>query len=279
MLVGILGLGMAGAALAGPDGALLFREHCASCHGPEGRGDGVDAFLFDPPPRDLTQGVVRRMPRRDLVRRIRDGRPLPLLLDRVALAKRTTDVELLVAHLRKLPTIPWGKVERGQELYVDRCELCHGPYGTPGRLASKVRPPRDLSSPDVHAMGDEELRLVARHGRRGMPAVRDLPDGESLDGLVAFLRLLSPGYTLYSRYCANCHGDDGHPNIDLVEAFAVPRVHFDAGYMKSHDDDRLRRAVWHMLDDQTPQMPHFRDTLDEPSANAIADWLRRGASR
>ncbi len=38
-----------------PDGAALFRTHCASCHGSSGRGDGPVAEFLKIPPADLTQ--------------------------------------------------------------------------------------------------------------------------------------------------------------------------------------------------------------------------------
>jgi mono/diheme cytochrome c family protein len=38
-----------------PTGAMLFARHCASCHGPEGRGDGPAAAALSTPPADLTQ--------------------------------------------------------------------------------------------------------------------------------------------------------------------------------------------------------------------------------
>jgi mono/diheme cytochrome c family protein/peroxiredoxin len=34
-------------------GRLVYRVHCASCHGPEGRGDGPSAAELGPPPRDF----------------------------------------------------------------------------------------------------------------------------------------------------------------------------------------------------------------------------------
>lgn len=38
-------------------GRLTYQVHCARCHGPEGRGDGADAPLLHPPPRDLAAGA------------------------------------------------------------------------------------------------------------------------------------------------------------------------------------------------------------------------------
>jgi high-affinity iron transporter len=36
------------------DGAELYRNYCAVCHGAKGRGDGPAASSLDPPPPDLT---------------------------------------------------------------------------------------------------------------------------------------------------------------------------------------------------------------------------------
>jgi mono/diheme cytochrome c family protein len=61
-----------------PDGAALFRLHCASCHGSSGRGDGPIAEFLKIPPADLTQ-IARQshgaFPVAEMVRII-DGRQL-----------------------------------------------------------------------------------------------------------------------------------------------------------------------------------------------------------
>lgn len=36
-------------------GQQLFKVHCQTCHGPEGKGDGLASQALDPKPRDLTQ--------------------------------------------------------------------------------------------------------------------------------------------------------------------------------------------------------------------------------
>ncbi len=41
------------------EGEALFLEHCASCHGPEGRGNGLAAPFLNPRPRDFTQSAFR----------------------------------------------------------------------------------------------------------------------------------------------------------------------------------------------------------------------------
>lgn len=42
-----------------PDGASLFRDHCASCHGVSGRGDGAVAKFLKLPPANLTRISAR----------------------------------------------------------------------------------------------------------------------------------------------------------------------------------------------------------------------------
>ena len=40
---------------AAAEGAAIFATHCATCHGPEGRGDGPAAAALRPPPADLSR--------------------------------------------------------------------------------------------------------------------------------------------------------------------------------------------------------------------------------
>jgi len=40
-------------------GHRLFVERCATCHGPQGRGDGQNAFNLDPPPPDFQQSLAK----------------------------------------------------------------------------------------------------------------------------------------------------------------------------------------------------------------------------
>jgi mono/diheme cytochrome c family protein len=65
-------------------GARLFRTHCATCHGPAGRGNGPLADQMRTPPPDLTQYTKRNggvFPS-ERVSRIIDGRDVPSHGDR-----------------------------------------------------------------------------------------------------------------------------------------------------------------------------------------------------
>ena len=56
-------------------GQALFAQHCVSCHGPEGRGDGPAGVALQPPPRNLTSlDSWKRGPRlSDLFRTLTGG--------------------------------------------------------------------------------------------------------------------------------------------------------------------------------------------------------------
>jgi mono/diheme cytochrome c family protein len=66
------------------DGAQLFRNHCATCHGATGRGDGPMSAALRRPPADLTTFALKNggvFPAERL-RRIIDGRDVPSHGDR-----------------------------------------------------------------------------------------------------------------------------------------------------------------------------------------------------
>jgi mono/diheme cytochrome c family protein len=259
------------------DGEAIYQRQCAPCHGVSGRGDGPDAEIFATPPRNLHDGFLTRYSTDDLVRRVRSGVPLQLALDLPALKARAGDVEALAAHLERLPSVDWRLVEEGQAVYVDRCELCHGRAGAPGRtVPDGARPPRDLSDPAFQrSVTDVELKTVLRHGRRGMPGLEPPIADAELPALVAFVRLLSPGYELYDRYCTACHGEDGRGAGSFAEETQRPTAVFDAAYFKRRDPEQVRTAVWHMLATKRPAMPHFRSSLTEDEARAVVTYLKR----
>lgn len=257
-----------------PDGAQLYFRQCASCHGIGGGGDGPDANLYRPGPRNLREGFVADLETSELVRQILEGARRPLALDPQALRERLKDTEALVTHLEIIPDTNWRLIERGEYLYMDGCKGCHGAFGRPPWEDSSTTPP-DLSARAFQkSIGDDDLVRGVRHGRRGMPAIPTLRSDADARALVAFVRILSPGFELYSRHCASCHGDDGHPQREFVERRQRPTVVFDRQWLARRDPAQLRAAVSHMLEERQPGMPHFRRTLSEPEARAIVRYLR-----
>ena len=265
----------AGAAAA--EGRRLYLDHCAPCHGIQGRGDGPNAALFAIRPRDLHEGFLAKYPTEDLARRVLDGRTLTLALDLPAMRRRAADVETLIAYMQRLPGIDWRSVDEGRLLYDDRCAACHGFYGTPmAPPPPGVRAPRPLADAAFQAsVGDETMVEIVRHGREGMPALTPRLSEADAVLVASFVRLLSPGFETYDQYCAVCHGDHGIPDTTVGDAAPGPTSTFDRAYFARHDPEALRGSVWHMLDEHQPSMPHFRGVLTAAEAQAVVDYLKQ----
>lgn len=266
-------------AAASPDGRQLYLAHCASCHGPEGQGDGPDADAFAEKPRNLREGFLDKYSTDELVRRVREGEQLQLAVDLPALKQRVGDVNALTAHLRRLPAIDWELTREGWLIYTNRCEVCHGRYGTPPKnLPAGVQQPRDLSDPAFQrSVTGAQLTVAVRHGRAGMPALTPRVPEDAERPLAAFVQVLSPGFALYTRHCAACHGDDGLGERGPVIGAEVP-VKFDRAYFARVDGEDLANAVWHMVENEKPGMPHYRWTMNEKDARAIVEYLKQPSS-
>jgi len=166
MWILVVGLGDRAPARAEPDGARLFVENCASCHGPEGRGDGPEADMFAEQPRELHDGVLARYDTAALVRRIRDGRALALPLDPAAMRKRLRNIDAIESHLRRIPTVNWPAVRRGMEPYAEYCERCHGLFGETRDAALDLADPARQKRLDDAAIGRGDRRVPARRSTR-----------------------------------------------------------------------------------------------------------------
>ncbi len=254
------------------NGERLYRQYCEGCHGPEGHGDGPIGQFLPERPRDLRDGVLARYDADTLVRRVLDGRALPLALDPEALRRRITDVDGLLAHVERLARSDPDTIVRGAELWMERCAECHGYFGTP---PPSDDPPRDLADPAVQRqLEPRELADAIRHGASGMPALEAPPAEADVVPLSAFIRLLSPALPTYTTFCEGCHGFEGR-GIDLPSMLHPPETAFDAEWLATTTRAERATAVRHMLDARKPQMAHYRGLLPERSVRAIVDWLRR----
>jgi mono/diheme cytochrome c family protein len=259
-------------------GRALYMAHCSRCHGASGIGDGPDASLLRNRPADLRRSeVLDAFSDEKLAERIREGKVMRLAFRPESISKQAADTEALYQFLRKLPQTPWKSVDAGEQIYYERCTPCHDRYGHPEPVLPPgvMRRPRDLSDPLFQsAIGDRELRRLVRHGRGSMPAVLPrVTEPESVD-LARFARMLSPGYEIYDRFCSTCHGPHGEGATGALLTGPAPNFAFDATYFRRRTSDETRQAIWHMLEDKTPTMPHFADTLSSAEVKAILLYLR-----
>lgn len=259
-------------------GKIAYLRECGGCHGESGVGDGPDAPSLASAPTNLrASGVLSAYTDEALEARIRQGEALALELRPEALRDHARQTEALYDFLVRLPAIEWQKVEMGQDLYLSRCLLCHDRYGHPVPHPTKGvrKSPRDLADPAFQkAVTDQELRVLARHGKEAMPALVPRLREREVGPLVSFIRLLSPGYETYTRYCEGCHGAQGRGTEGQFAGLDMPHTALDARYFATHDKDQILGAMWHMLREAKPQMPHFDYTLSHAELQAILGYLR-----
>lgn len=270
------------------EGEVLYVRNCADCHGWEGKGNGpVGQVLLKKPPSLRQPELFTRNTETELIARILLGKDLAVPLASEAVQDTEADVTSVLTYIRRLPTIPWETAASGQQVYDSLCVSCHGIYGRGDGLMSPslVPQPRDLSEPTYQkSVSDEELFRVISEGRGAMPGVADVVSVEDRRAVIAFLRLLSPGFELYDRFCEVCHGSAGvPPEIAQQELFTElfgktpaqkPMPVFDKEYLRTHSDEHLRGWVRHMLKQHRAVMPHFGGDLNAQQVRQILAYLR-----
>ena len=183
LLVAALALpGAAGAA----QGGTLYEEHCASCHGLEGRGvPQAGPSLLDSGEAALDFYLsTGRMPM-TVEPGEQPARKEPLL-DRA-------EIDSVIEHVTSLPgatdepRIPdvdagAGSVQRGMETFTTFCAGCHQVVGQGGVVVQATAPPLDRAT-------TEQVAEAVRVGPYVMPRFdEETIDDQALDDLAAYVR-------------------------------------------------------------------------------------------
>jgi len=217
-------------------GRILFQGQCAGCHGPSAEG-GVGPQLANPTFLDTVSDAMLR----EWISYGKLGTPmLPFLKGRQGMVELTTSqIEDVVTFLRYNQGRPRAVTARpgtgiaplGAETYVGTCAGCHGADGE-GLVGPALANPHFL-----HFASDGFLASTIVLGRDGtqMVAMGQGQSGavemneEDLSNVVAFIRSWEhdppgdviprryiveadrhTGKTLYTGYCAGCHGSAGN---------------------------------------------------------------------
>lgn len=80
--------------------------------------------------------------------------------------------------------------DAGASLYKAKCAACHGADGKGETALGKASKLRDLGSPEVQKLSDEELSGIITTGKNKMPAYGKSLKPEQVKDLVAFIRSL-----------------------------------------------------------------------------------------
>ena len=250
-------------------GEVLYLQHCADCHGWEARGDGPLAQVLATKPRNLRQYHSLFINNSDaaIALRILSGQALPIPVEPATLRYAKDEIDSLMIHLHRLPTLGGSEVATGRQVYDSLCAACHGLYGRGDGLGARhlSAPPADLRTvAGKTPMNDTDLVRVITDGKGAMPGAGDVLTAHEIRAVVAFLRVLSPGYEVYDRFCARCHGVNGDPGKLSTPASNTARLkhppRLDATYFKQHTPDQIRTASQHLPKQNRPNHATLRSS-------------------
>ena len=194
-----LGIAQQGAWADVPDGAGLYAQNCAVCHGETGNG-GIGVPLALP----SFQATVSNAYLAATIRRGRPGRVMPAFT-------RLSDAEVdaIVQYIRSwykgpLPVYSDAPIKgnpvHGKQLFAAHCAACHGADGAGGKGTGvtfsrprglPIMPPSLDNAGFLASAPDAMIRAVLIHGRAGTPMISFLGAGLSeadIDDLVSYVR-------------------------------------------------------------------------------------------
>ena len=150
-------------------GQQLFGDHCASCHGATGEGDGPGAAARRPRPGNLAEREFSDARLAQVLWNGVSGTAMPAWRDH-----RPADLAALAAVVkgfraeRPEPAMPDDIVELGARVYASNCVQCHGEEGDGRGTAAAALPMAPTNFRQQRPSLDYSLRAL-RNGVDGTP--------------------------------------------------------------------------------------------------------------
>lgn len=211
-----------------------YLDHCASCHGEDGRGlDGRPDIHCN---RDV-RAIVR-------TGRVGPSGEMPAFPE-----LSEADVDAIQARLTA--SCPTGAAT-GAELYAGNCQSCHGADGLGAASAPRIRCATRVAN---------AVRVGRGRPMPAMSAVSDVEVGRIADHLEALCTAAGrPGEDLWDGNCAGCHGANARGGrnglgVDGPSVRCTGRNDFVEKVAEG--------------DDEMPSFPR----LDGADVDAIVDWV------
>ncbi len=237
-LVAFLAL-LTSASVAARDGAALYAQFCAACHGSQGTGGvGVPLALPD------FLAVANDDYLRKTIRLGRPGRVMPAFQQ-----LNEAEVNAIVKHIRgwsetSAPLVATqavkGNLARGEKLYASHCAACHGNHGegSHGTGVTFSRP-RDLPvlAPALNNAGflaaasDAMIKTTLMRGRQGTPMQSFLKLGlkeQDIDDIVVYVRSFA---------------QKSLPNPVKVVTHELPTIERVSPYNMDETIEKLKNAI------------------------------------
>jgi mono/diheme cytochrome c family protein/DNA uptake protein ComE-like DNA-binding protein len=183
--------------------------------------------------------------------------------------------------------------------YAANCANCHGADGRGNTALGRVLKLRDLRSPEVQTLSENELLTILSKGTNGgkMPGFQKKLGSDAIRELAAYVRTIdtrtpvsAPGKQLkasardfdprdvksvYSAKCAHCHGVDGSGDTILGRNLKLQDMR--SAKAQNIPDDELVEIIAHGTDHG--RMPGFRKKLGDEIVRQLASYVRGLADR
>ncbi|WP_455208929.1 c-type cytochrome [Kaarinaea lacus] len=183
------------------DGAKVYTENCAICHGDRGDGNTRAQGSLRPPPRNFTSASSAvELTRERMIHSVANGRPGTGMM---AHKDRLTEAEIdaVVDYIRdNFMNFPKDKESQqlalhvgGEKIYSKHCSVCHGDKGTTAIWArSGLNPqPRDFTTAKAREeLSRERMITSVVNGRPGtaMMPHKDKLSAQEIEQVVDYIR-------------------------------------------------------------------------------------------
>ncbi len=183
--------------LVAPDpkqGAQLFTDHCAACHGAAGLGDGPQASKLPNPVAAIgTADVARQASPSTWFQVVTNGnldRFMPPFASSLSDAQRWD----VLAYVYSL-SMPDKSLADGKALFQQQCAACHGESGKGDgtKAASLTKPPKDLTDQSLLASlsANDLFGAITNGSAPDMPAFASQFNEDQRWALTTYVRSLS----------------------------------------------------------------------------------------
>lgn len=255
----------------GERGKALYRQHCAVCHGVDGRADTPVGRMLEPRPRNFADPIaMARVTVDRIYHAIKEGRP-GTAMAAWGQVLTETDIGDLIDQIHSLASplrasIPPEKLslEVGRRIYQQQCAFCHGVDGRADTEVAKVLhpPPRNFADPlEMARVDDGRMYSAIKLGREGtaMGGHRDLLNPAEIIDVMRYIRTLTRplptgmtaerldvlvGERIYRERCLVCHGENGDGQTSLGWSLLPhPRDFTNARQMATLTDKQLAESI------------------------------------
>lgn len=173
---------------------VLYHNYCSVCHGDRGDGNSRAAVSLNPPPKNFFD--THNLTRDYMIAIIAEGKGGTAMPGwGTQLSKK--EIEGVTDYIRStfMAVVLDPKIMRGREVYLQNCQICHGPRGEgqPNPQAGMPTAPKNFATPAARAELPRERMIDAVYnGKSGtaMISYRDKIKKADIANVVDYIRAM-----------------------------------------------------------------------------------------